>query len=173
MNAAVDFPFDLDAGHKTSVAVWDDVPPALTWREKIAFVGSRIIASDWPKTDCPVEHSFAPGQYIRTMRIPSQTLFLGRAHLLGHECTLVEGAVLYITPTSRCLIHAPHTVHTQPGDHMVLFTLTDIVGRTVHSNPNDSRDIQALEDQAFERAEVLQALGHAVRERLDLLCYGT
>lgn len=142
---------------------WDQLPD-LTFREKVAYLGHFFLSM--PQSECPVAHTFGNKVYIREMRIPAGTIFLGRAHLKGHECSLIEGAAMWITPEGRREVHAPLTVHTTPGTHMVLYTLTDIVGQTVHPNPTEARDTDALENDIFEPFETLAQLGASLHLRL-------
>lgn len=146
---------------------WDQLPD-LTWKEKIGYLTYEFLKL--PQTPCPVEHLFEDGRYIREMRIPAGTLFLGRAHRYGHLCELLEGSVMHISEDSKRVVDAPFSLHTTPGYHMVMYTLTDVVGRTVHPNPSDSRDTQALEDDIFESTESLKELGREVHEKLELAC---
>jgi hypothetical protein len=143
---------------------WDGLPSHLSWKEKVAFVGLRLL--QLPQAGTSVEHSFGHGLYIRKMTIPARTVFLGRPHRHGHECTLLSGSVVLITPEGKRQIDAVKTIHTVPGFLMVLYALTDVVGQTVHPNPTDSHDTQALEDDIFESVESMVALGHQVAQGL-------
>jgi hypothetical protein len=49
---------------------------------------------------------------------------------------------------------------------MVLYALTDVIGRTIHPNPTGSEDIDELEADIFESPDVLKALGAVVAQRL-------
>lgn len=101
------------------------------------------------------------------MRMPAETLFIGRVHRLGHICQLLEGDVILIhLEGEREGFHAPSQIMTLPGYQMVVYAVTDIVVRTVHPNPTDERDISKLEADIFEPAESVRALGaslHAQR----------
>lgn len=156
----------LDGQLEPIIPTWDHLPD-LTWKEKLAYLTFKLL--EQPQTECPLEHIFEDGTYIREMRIPAGTLFLGRAHRYGHECQLVSGIVLQVTETGRRVVEAPFTVHTTPGYHMVMFTLTDIVGRTVHPHTGD-KNTQRLEDDIFESVESLKDLGSIVHQRLESKC---
>src|SRR5581483_7690615 len=54
-----------------------------------------------PQIPCPVEHLFGGGKYIREMRIPRGTLFIGRPHRHGHPIQLISGELIWITPHGR------------------------------------------------------------------------
>jgi hypothetical protein len=142
--------------------------PALPWKEKLAVLLCQFL--DLPQAECPVEHHFDDGLYIREMRIPADTLFIGRTHRHGHRCELVSGSVIYITEAGRRVLEAPYVVFTKPGDQMVVHTLSDVVGRTYHPNPTDTTDTDALELEAFEPVESLTSLGRSVLARLEATC---
>jgi hypothetical protein len=143
---------------------WDQVPEHLTWKEKVAFVAYQI--SLLPQTEAPVEHLFAPGVYIREMQIPAGMLFVGRAHRYGHLCQLVKGSIIMITPNGKIRLDAPAQIMSTPGYHMVLYSITDVVGRTVHGNVAECTDVKGMEDDIFESADELIALGRSLQLRI-------
>lgn len=146
------------------------VPFKCSWAEKLAYLTYRLrpLADVPSEESCPVEHIFEPGMYIREMRIPADMLFIGRPHRHGHRCQLLSGSVLHITednaPTG-VQRDAPFEVTTTPGTQMVLKTLTEVVGRTYHPNPTESRDIEALEADAFHPLEEMLQLGKTIEMR--------
>jgi hypothetical protein len=149
------------------VAPWDSLPAHLSWKEKIAYLG--VVLSDMPgQTECPVEHNFGYRSYLRTIRIPAHTIFLGREHLKGHEVTLLEGSVILITEHDKQQFDAVTTVLTRPGFHTVVYTLTPVIAQTVHPNPHDIRDTEELEREIFGPVEELRALGLRVRDQLRI-----
>jgi hypothetical protein len=143
------------------VPTWDNLP-ALTWKNKVALLAHEFQKLE--QTSCPVEHIFEDGKYIREMRIPKDTLFIGREHIHGHAVQLVDGEAVLITPDGKHYFKGFSEIHTNPGAHAVAYILTDVVCRTVHPNPDNSRDVEALEAAAFEPAEKLFALGRQVKE---------
>ena len=145
------------------VVQWDQVPDRLTWKEKVAYVAYQI--SLMPQVEAPVEHIFAPGVYIREMKIPAGTMFVGRAHRYGHLCQLVKGSIIMITPNGKVRLDAPAQIHTIPGYHMVLYSITDIIGRTVHPNVAECTDTKGMEDDIFESAQEVLDLGARLHYR--------
>ena len=100
---------------------------------------------------------------MRDMHIPAGTLFIGRVHRHGHVCQLLEGSVIHISETGQREVQAPFEMFTTPGTQVVLYTLTDILGRTVHPNPHAIRDTDALEADIFEPVDALKQLGGRLR----------
>jgi len=133
------------------VPQWDQLPE-LTWTEKITYLMREFLKH--PQIPCPVEHLFGGGKYIREMRIPRGTLFIGRPHRHGHPIQLISGELIWITPHGRFHKVAPDSTVSAPGDQMVCYTLTDVVGRTIHSD-NGERDTDMLENQIFHPVQEL------------------
>lgn len=141
----------------------------LTWSDKLAYLTHEF--HKLPQLEAPVTHHFEDGLYIREMTIPKDALFIGRPHIHGHECQLAQGRILHITEHARMPLEAPFAIHTTPGYQMVLYALTDVVGRTVHPNPTNSRDIAALELDIFESVELLRERGQEIaRTYLESPC---
>ena len=138
--------------------------PNLKWADKLAILTYRFSKLDQSPT--PVEHHFEKGLYIRTIRIPADTLFLGRVHTVGHKCELVSGRVMHITEHERRIVEAPFSMVTTPGYQMVLYAFTDVIGRTVHLNEEESRDMAALERDFAEPASALWERGRDLDQRL-------
>lgn len=149
---------------ESALVRFERLPSTIPWNEKVAWLGVQLesIAAD----PCPVTHQFGHGLYIRHMHIPARTLFVGRAHLVGHECTLLSGSVLWLRPDGYKRMDAVKTVHTVPGFHMVVYCLTDVEAQTVHENPYNSEDIPTLEDAIFQSSEDMRAMGLSVQARL-------
>lgn len=145
------------------VEQWDKVPEVLTWKEKVAYVAYQV--SLMPQNETPVEHIFAPGVYIREMRIPAGTLFVGRGHFYGHTCQLVSGSLILISPNGKVRLDAPLQVNTTPGYHMVVYTITDVLARTIHPNVAECRDVAGMTADIFESAEEVLKLGQQLHYR--------
>jgi hypothetical protein len=120
------------------------------------------------QVETPLKHLFEPGVYIREMRVPAGTLLTGREHLLGHRVELCHGSAILFAPDGKFRFDAPAHMESKPGFHAVAYMLTDVVARTVHPNPEEARDIEALESKWFgSGAEVIErgrVLSQSLRE---------
>jgi hypothetical protein len=146
------------------IALWDQTPANLTWEQKVALLAHRFM--QFEQEECPLEHRFEPGWYIRVIRIPKETFFIGRKHNHGHEIVLLEGECVYITSGGKHRVKAPYRLMSAPGFHAVVYAVTDVVGESRHPNSAESRDIEALELDAFEPAQALFERGRAIEEHL-------
>lgn len=141
----------------------------LDWNQKLAYLVHKLKpVEDIGPEGCPVTHIFENGVYIREMRIPAGTLFIGRAHRHGHKCELVSGEVTVMSPLGQTRKVAGDTMMTVPGYHMVLRADTDVVGRTYHPNPTNSHDVAWLEANIFHSIEEMIALGAQIEGNLCL-----
>jgi|SRR5689334_22186499 len=147
------------------VPQWDQLPQNLNWNEKLAYLTHQFLTME--QTGCPLIHRFEQGLYIREIRIPAETVIIGRVHRHGHVCQLLEGDLILIhREGTREGFRAPSQIMTEPGYQMVVYAMTDVVARTVHPNPTEERDIAKLEADIFESAESVKELGaslHAQR----------
>lgn len=144
-------------------------PVTLTWREKIAYLAYKL--HDVEQTEYPLRHIFEPGKYIREIEIPAGQILIGREHRHGHLCLLLKGSVIMNTEKGRVRFDAPAEFVSQPGHQMVVQALTDVIARTVHPNPTESRDTDALHAEAFVNEAAMFALGHDVSNALDRQAY--
>lgn len=130
----------------------------LSWHEKVALLGWWMHCN-LPSAVPEVKHIFQPGWYIRQMTMPAGQLFVGRIHRQGHLLKLIAGRAMWLRPDGRFIYDAPATVQTAPGSQVVAVSITEVVVQSLHVNPDDSRDIQQLEEDAFEPPESTLALG--------------
>lgn len=149
--------------NKNLIPAWDKLP-ALSWKNKVAYLTYEAMKHE--QRECPLEHIFEPGMYIREMRIPAGTLFTGREHLKGHECQLNEGEVILVAPDGKHHFTAFSTITSKPGFHAVAYAITDIVSRTLHPNPDELRDTDALEAIWFGTAKDLIDRGAKVYQNM-------
>jgi hypothetical protein len=141
----------------------------LTWDEKIGILAVRLkwLEGQIPPPPAPVTHRFETGQYIRTMTIPTGSIFIGRRHLRGHEVHLIKGRATYVTPKGSFEVFAPYSIFTAPGFAMVAYIIEDVVVETWHENREESRNIEELERRDFEDPSICLARGRAAEDRIS------
>lgn len=138
--------------------------PGLSWGDKIAYLAYSL-AND---QTCPLTHIFEGHWYIREIFVPARHVFIGRPHVDGHICKLIKGDVLHITEEHRVFRTAPYQMLTTKGYQMVFYTYTDVIGRTMHPNLEDCRDIELLENQIFESRDSVLLRGKSIADKLLL-----
>jgi hypothetical protein len=147
-----------------------DKYPDLSWGDKIAIVAARLkwLEKEFPPPEAPLSHSFKDGMYVRSMKIPADTVFIGRQHLKGHEVHLIKGRAIYITPKGKFEVQAPFSVHTAPGFYMIAYIIEEVEVESWHPNKEESRDIDKIEKTYFEPPELLIARGQLLEKQLWL-----
>lgn len=96
---------------------------------------------------CPLKHSFAPGIYVREIKIPAGMVIVGKLHKHEHPNFLLEGEVIVITEDGgREYLKAPCSMISKGGTKRALYSVTDLVWTTVHHNPTDTQDLDELEE---------------------------
>lgn len=95
---------------------------------------------------CPLTHHFAPGMYLREISLPAGYLVVGKIHKQAHLVVLLHGALrLYTEAGGLQDVQAPLVFVSPPGAKRAALTLADTRWITVHPNPTDTQDLQALE----------------------------
>lgn len=125
-----------------------------------------------PQVPLEPEHSFAPGMYVRTLKIPAGTVVVGKMHRHAHPTLLTKGTATILTNNGMERISAPYQWISQPGAKRPVLTHTDCEFVTVHLNPGDTTDLDVLEAQIiipeasidYSEEKSLEALGQFTEE---------
>lgn len=108
----------------------------------------------------PIEHHFAPGIYLREMRMPQGSTVVGMIHKTEHLSFMSKGKILLVTEDFKSVVEAPTVIHSMPGAKRVLHALEDSVWTTVHPNPDNEKNPEKLWDRfvvdTFEQFEAYQ-----------------
>ena len=98
-----------------------------------------------PQKDCPVVHHYAPGVYVREMRVPPWTVLTGAVHKTEHLAMLIQGRIEVLTEDGLQILEAPCTLLSRPGIKRVGRTFEEgAIWSTIHANPDDCRDMDAI-----------------------------
>lgn len=118
-------------------------PPHQPTLQQIKQLQDAVAAA--PQIEFKPEHYFAPGMYVRKLAIAGGCIVVGKMHRHEHPTMLVQGSARINTDRGMETIHAPHIWISQPHAKRALVTLTDCVFVTVHLNPSDTQDLEAIE----------------------------
>ncbi len=92
-----------------------------------------IMLENFRQVDCPLEHTFVPGMYIRKISMPAGTTITSQIHKTMHPFVVLEGkANVFIDGEGWKLIEAPYNGITMPNTRRVLRILEDSVWITYH-----------------------------------------
>lgn len=144
--------------------------PSIPWQDKIAYLSYQFSLME--QSECPLKHIFEDGKYIREMTIPADTFFIGRHHIHGHGVELVSGTVINCEAGSQTEISQPFKFVSQPGYQAVFYAVTEVIGRTIHDNPDGITDWIKLEDRDFAPASDLIGRGALIAKEIEekLIC---
>lgn len=95
-----------------------------------------------PQADLPVEHTFLPGQYVRTLRMPAGCLVVGKRHRHRH-LLIVTGHVTVRTERGMVELQGTHIIDSLPGMKRAIYAHADSVLITTHLT--DETDLDKIE----------------------------
>ena len=93
------------------------------------------------------EHFFAPGQYVRQIRIPAGHLILGHKHRNPCLNLMLKGKMIVWMNGLTQVVEAPAMFVSDGGTRKVARVLEDMVFATVH--PTNETDVDKLEAELF------------------------
>jgi mannose-6-phosphate isomerase-like protein (cupin superfamily) len=132
-----------------------DVPDILkgtekTKNEKIDELES-IMAENFEMVNCPLNHRFTDGLYVREIFMPAGTLITSKIHKTQHQYFVLKGKVsVWIDEGEEVYIEAPYIGVTEPGTRRVLYIWEDCIWATAHANPDNENESE-IEDRIIEK----------------------
>jgi hypothetical protein len=116
-----------------------------TLREKLVMLESAILAC--PQMGWETLHHFAPGVYLREVRMKAGHVFSGAIHKKAHLNILVQGELEVLTDDGMKRIEAPAVIPSDAGIKRAARVLKDVVWMTICHNPDDLTDVPQLEER--------------------------
>lgn len=106
----------------------------------------------YPKIECPLNHSFGNQLYVREIFMPAGSKVTSKIHKKRHPYFVMQGKVRVWTYDSGWqLIEGPHFGWTNPGTRRVLDVIEDTFWITCHANPDDTEDLEIIEERIIEK----------------------
>lgn len=131
-------------------------------REKILKLESVMLEMKDKQIHIEPIHHFAPGLYLREIKIPKDVTLTGLIHKTEHLCILSKGKVSVSTEDGMKTLEASSVVHSMPGTKRVLYAHEESVWINVHFNPTNESDISKIDDlytvTTFEALEEFQKI---------------
>lgn len=107
---------------------------------------------DMPQVECPVVHHFGPGVYIREIHMAKGIVALGHHQRFDHLNVMLCGKVAMICDDDVVrVVEAPYIYTGKPGRKFG-YIMEDVVWQNVYPNPEDSRDVEALEAHWLDKS---------------------
>jgi len=149
----------LDAGNHQDLTTQARIPT----REDI----ERLEAQMRTMEQLPIEpvHHFADGLYAREILIRAGTILTGKVHSTEHLNIVSQGRIAVWTEDGMKIVSAPCTLVSRPGTKRVGYALEDTVWTTIHANPQNLTDLEALELALIDNS-------HPALESKEVACLG-
>lgn len=112
---------------------------AVPMRERVERL--EHILESAPQVECPLQHTFAPGVYIREMLVPAGTIATGAVHKTKHT-TIVVGHCLLTTDEGVQEFSGYRSFVSKPGAKRAIYAIEDTIVTTIH--PTDETDLDKL-----------------------------
>lgn len=100
-------------------------------------------------------HHFADGLVARTILIPAGTVLTGAAHKAEH-LNICHGDIEVTTESGVRRLTGYHVIPALAGAKRAGMAYADTYWTTVHLNPGNEQDLEALEDALVEDSNMLQ-----------------
>lgn len=108
-------------------------------------------ATNLPEQECPLQHSFIDGVYVRTIFIPAGTVIVGKIHRHSHANILSQGEVIVFTEDGGMEhLKGPITMVSPAGCKRAVRALTDTTWTTIHRT--DETDLNKIEDWVIAKS---------------------
>lgn len=126
---------------------FSDLSPQMI-RDSISSLQTAMMAQP-PEKKLALEtmHTFADGTYTRTVFMKAGSLIVGKIHKLEHIVVIGQGSASVVSEEfGSKVISAPMVFVSRPMVKRLLFIHEDMVWTTVHKNPDNTRDLDVLEE---------------------------
>lgn len=109
----------------------------------------KQLSQNVPQVVMPTLHFLVDGMYLRQIRIPSQTAFVGRKHKKFHYFMCLAGGAWVTAEGSEPVnIRAGMVLLCRPGEQRIGVTYAETIFVTVHRT--DETQLKSIEDDCVE-----------------------
>ncbi len=107
------------------------------------------------EVESPLIHRFTKGMYIREIHLKKGSIAVTKIHNTEHPYVISKGKVsVSVDGENWEYLEAPFTGITQPGTQRLIVIYEDTIWITFHPNPDDQRDLVAIEERIITPHEV-------------------
>lgn len=110
--------------------------------------------TNFTQVDCPLEHIFTDGLYVRKITMPKGALITSKIHKTQHQFFILKGEVIVWVDGVETILKAPYVGITEPGTRRVLYILKKCIWATSHPNP-DNETVEQIEERILEKHDNL------------------
>jgi len=132
--------------------------PGAPTREQIGRLEGLLLEAEAGGAGIELDtwHHFADGLVARTILIPAGTILTGAAHKAEH-LNIAAGDITVWTEAGMRRLTGYPVLPSLPGAKRAGYAHADTWWTTVHVNPTNERDVEALADALVEDAHGLQS----------------
>lgn len=107
--------------------------------------------SELPAVNCPLNHIFTPGLYMREVEIPAESYVTSKIHKTDHPFIVLEGRLTVWTESGgQQEIQAPYVGITKAGTRRLAYAHDKVVWMTIHVNEDNETDLEKIEERIIE-----------------------
>ena len=136
----------------------------IPWKEKVINLsklllsrvdGKKIVGNngravrEGSKETVTTEHEFLPGIYVRRMIMQKDSVVISLIHKRKHGWFLLKGSITVVDAEGENYFEAPHYQTSSAGTQRVIYAHEKIVFQNIFKNPNDTEDLDILEDYHY------------------------
>lgn len=103
-----------------------------------------------PQIDCPVQHHFGPGIYMREAFLPAGTYIMGHAHKGEHMNIMLSGKMAVIVNGEAKVIEGPYIFTGQPGRKFA-YIIEDTVFLNAYAT--EETDVDVIEEIFLDKSD--------------------
>jgi len=113
-----------------------------------------------PQVECPVQHHFAEGQYVRETHMPAGTFAIGKKHRFSTVNIILKGKLSIYNGEDNPILHveAPYTFVSDAGVQKMAYFHEDTIWLNAH--PTKETDLEKIEEQFI------------INEEKESICHG-
>jgi len=146
------------------------VSSALTTSKVAAIYALEDTLKGMPQANLETRHHFAPGVYVRELRIPAGVCLTGAVHKTEHLNICLRGLLKVVSATADDrMVEAGDIFVSPPGTKRTAYVYEDTVWLTVHAT--DETDVAKLEQMLVHNDRRLLGVVHSDPVMVDRLDY--
>lgn len=160
---------EIEAQQPCSEVTWYEYlkDPSVPFDERLDRWEEYI--TQFEPADCPLEHSFPDGMYVRKITMPAGSIIVSRIHKFDNPFFITKGKLSVVSENEGIVEYtAPFIGITKPNTRRILFVHEETDWTTVHLNPENIKDIPEIENRLTYMKQSTLALREQNRKELDL-----
>lgn len=104
-----------------------------------------------PQVECPVEHIFGPGIYIRQVFMPAGTIVVGYSHKIPSLNMVLSGKLALLEGGNVREVTAPYIFTSKEG-RKAAYVVDDCVFQNIYAT--NETDLEKLEEMCIDKRDV-------------------